>query len=101
VGWEPDLPAIRRGIVLDPFCGTASTGEVALKLGRHFIGIELYEENAQIAEDRCHQAHLLRSEFEAKNPIKARSASIDEALNETQSGDVPCDVDMVNRAACI
>jgi hypothetical protein len=46
MGWEPDLPAIRRGIVLDPFCGTATGGEVALKLGRHFIGIELYEENA-------------------------------------------------------
>ena len=28
VGWEPDLPAIRRGIVLDPFCGTATSGEV-------------------------------------------------------------------------
>jgi hypothetical protein len=26
VGWEPDLPAIRRGIVLDPFCGSGSTG---------------------------------------------------------------------------
>jgi DNA methylase len=52
VGWEPDLPAIRRGIVLDPFCGTATSGEVALKLGCHFIGIELHEENAQIAEER-------------------------------------------------
>jgi hypothetical protein len=26
VGWEPNLPAIRRGIVLDPFCGTATAG---------------------------------------------------------------------------
>jgi DNA modification methylase len=33
VGWEPNLPSIRRGIVLDPFCGTATSGEVALKLG--------------------------------------------------------------------
>jgi hypothetical protein len=32
MGWEPDLPTIRRGIVLDPFCGMASSGEVALKL---------------------------------------------------------------------
>ncbi len=56
LGWEPDLPAIRRGIVLDPVCGTATSGEVALKLGRHFIGIELYEDYAQIAEDRCRQA---------------------------------------------
>src|SRR5580704_4919822 len=83
MGWEPDLPSIRRGIVLDPFCGTATAGEVALKLGRHFIGIELYENNAQIAEDRCRQAHLLRGEYEARNPIKASTASFDEALNDT------------------
>jgi hypothetical protein len=88
VGWEPDLPAIRRGIVLDPFCGTATAGEVALKLGRHFIGIELYEENVQIAEDRCRQAYLLRSEYEARNPIKASTASFDEALNDTMPDEV-------------
>ena len=88
VGWEPDLPAIRRGIVLDPFCGTATSGEVALKLGRHFIGIELYENHAQIAEDRCRQAHLLRSEFEAKNPMKASTPSFDEALNDTMPDEV-------------
>jgi len=88
VGWEPDLPAIRRGIVLDPFCGTATAGEVALKLGCHFIGIELYEENVQIAEDRCRQAYLLRSEFEAKHPMKASTASFDEALNDTMPDEV-------------
>jgi hypothetical protein len=88
MGWEPDLPSIRRGIVLDPFCGTATAGEVALKLGRHFIGIELYENNAQIAEDRCRQAHLLRGEYEARNPIKASTASFDEALNDTMPDQV-------------
>lgn len=88
VGWEPDLPAIRRGIVLDPFCGTATSGEVALKLGRHFIGIELYENHAQIAEDRCRQAHLLRSDYEAKSPMKASTASFDEALNDPMPDEV-------------
>jgi DNA modification methylase len=88
VGWEPDLPAIRRGIVLDPFCGTATSGEVALKLGRHFIGIELYENHAQIAEERCRQAHLLRSEFEAKNPMKASTPSFDEAPNDPMPDEV-------------
>ena len=88
LGWGPDLPVIRRGIVLDPFCGTATSGEVALKLGRQFIGIELYEENAQIAEDRCRQAHLLRGEYEARNPIKASTASFDEALNDTMPDEV-------------
>ena len=28
-------------LVLDPFCGSGTVGEVALKLGRSFIGIEL------------------------------------------------------------
>jgi DNA modification methylase len=88
VGWEPDLPAIRRGIVLDPFCAIATSGEVALKLGRHFIGIELYENIAQIAEDRCRQAHLLRSEFEAKNPMKASTRSFDQALNDVMPDEV-------------
>jgi site-specific DNA-methyltransferase (adenine-specific) len=87
VGWEPDLPSIRRGIVLDPFCGTATSGEVVLKLGRNFMGIELYEENVQIAEGRCRQAYLLRSEFEARNPLKA-TTSFDEALNDPMPDEV-------------
>ena len=88
VGWEPKLPAIRRGIVLDPFCGTGSTGEGAVRLGRNFIGIELYEENAQIAEERDRQAHLLRTEYEPTNPMKARSASFDEPLNDRMPDEV-------------
>ena len=88
VGWEPDLPAIRRGTVLDPFCGTATAGEVALNLGRHFIGIELYENHAQIAEDRCRQAHLLRIEYEAGNLVKASTPFFDEALNDPMPDEV-------------
>jgi hypothetical protein len=88
VGWGPELPAIRRGIVLDPFCGTATSGEVALKLGRHFVGIELYENYALIAEERCRQADLLRGEYEAKNPMKASTASFDEVLNDTMPDEV-------------
>ena len=99
MGWEPDLPAIRRGIGLDPFCGTATAGEVALKLGRNFIGIELYEENAQIAEDRCRHAYDLRSEYEAENTMKASTATFGEPLSDTQSEEVHCDVEVVNRAA--
>ena len=36
------LPATKPAdIVLDPFCGTGTTGLVALDLGRHFIGFEI------------------------------------------------------------
>ena len=69
-------------------CQMATSGEVALKLGRHFIGIELYENNVKIAEDRCHQAHLLRSEYEARNPMKASTPSFDEALNDPMPDEV-------------
>jgi site-specific DNA-methyltransferase (adenine-specific) len=77
-GWEPNLPAIRRGLVLDPFCGTATVGEVALKLGRHFVGIELYSEYAEIAEERCRKAHRI---YEAKNARTPGAATVAPVVN--------------------
>ena len=40
------------GIVLDPFFGAGTTGVVARKLGRRFIGIELNPEYVQMAKRR-------------------------------------------------
>lgn len=40
------------GIVLDPFAGSGTTGEVAIRLGRDFIGIELNDEYVKLAEKR-------------------------------------------------
>jgi len=40
------------GIVLDPFMGTGTTGYVALKHGRDFIGIELNPEYLELARAR-------------------------------------------------
>lgn len=42
----------RGGIVLDPFFGSGTTGVVALKNGRDFIGIELNPEYIELAEKR-------------------------------------------------
>jgi modification methylase len=39
-------------VVLDPFFGTGTTGAVAKRLGRNFIGIEQDEDYAQAAEER-------------------------------------------------
>ena len=39
-------------LVLDPFFGSGTTGAVAKKLGRHFIGIERYDEYIKIARER-------------------------------------------------
>jgi modification methylase len=39
-------------LVLDPFCGTGTTGAVAKRLGRRFIGIEREPEYARAAQQR-------------------------------------------------
>jgi len=66
VGWTEIVDA-KPGIVLDPFNGTGTTGEVALKLGRSFIGIDLYETNCNIARERCEKACELARKY---NPIE-------------------------------
>jgi len=40
------------GIVLDPFFGAGTTGLVALKQNKKFVGIELNKEYIEIAEKR-------------------------------------------------
>ncbi len=42
--------------VLDPFCGSGTTGVAALLLGRRFVGIELNEDYAAMAERRIEKA---------------------------------------------
>jgi len=39
-------------LVLDPFCGSGTTGAVALALGRRFVGVELNPEYVEIAARR-------------------------------------------------
>ncbi|MEZ5891282.1 MAG: site-specific DNA-methyltransferase [Xanthobacteraceae bacterium] len=39
-------------LVLDPFCGTGTTGAVAKRLGRRFIGLERVQDYARAAEAR-------------------------------------------------
>lgn len=61
--FPPDLPARciqagckPAGMVLDPFCGTGTTGVAALTHGRRFTGIDLNPDFAAIAADRLRQA---------------------------------------------
>ena len=44
------------GVVLDPFCGSGSTGKAAMLEGFHFIGIEREEEYCEIAAKRIQAA---------------------------------------------
>jgi len=55
-GWkrtcECDTTDTEPQIVLDPFCGSGTTGIVALKHGRRFVGVDLNEDFIEIAKDR-------------------------------------------------
>ena len=47
------LASTREGdLIFDPFCGSGTTGVAAKELGRFFVGAELEEEFAQLAERR-------------------------------------------------
>ena len=88
-GWtNADLPVTWRGIVLDPFAGTATIGEVAIKFGRDFICIELYDEYASIAEQRCREAAALRSRYESDRESKLNVLGCE---RNDQLGGSPCD----------
>jgi hypothetical protein len=59
-GWEPtcehaDAPTVPC-VVLDPFSGSGTTGAVAVRLGRSYIGIELNPEYANLSRKRIGRA---------------------------------------------
>ena len=43
------------GIVLDPFSGTGSTVNAAIKLGRKGIGVDLSKQYTALAQKRIHE----------------------------------------------
>ena len=54
-GWQPTCDHDSEPVpatVLDPFCGSGTTGVVALRHGRSFIGIELNPEYIKLARKR-------------------------------------------------
>ena len=55
----------KDGIVLDIFMGSGTTGVVAKKLGRNYIGIELNEEYVKIANDRIKKISLKGGKYES------------------------------------
>jgi hypothetical protein len=54
------------GVVLDPFFGAGTTGLVAKKLGRRYIGIELNPEYAELSRKRIASAQPPLSRFVAE-----------------------------------
>ncbi len=70
VGWTATCGHGRAPVpctVLDPFCGSGTTGLVALRLGRRFIGIELNPTYVEMARRRiAEDAPLLNIEAEGR-----------------------------------
>jgi site-specific DNA-methyltransferase (adenine-specific) len=64
---EPCILAGSRpgGLVIDPFCGSGTTGIAALKHGRKFLGIDINPAYCEIAERR-----LARGWEKPKSPVK-------------------------------
>lgn len=60
-------------LVLDPFFGTGTTGAVAKRLNRHFIGLEQNKDYAALARRRIDRAAALPRDAAAVTPSK-RSA---------------------------
>lgn len=59
LGWQPTCDCnadIEPCVVLDPFFGSGTTGAVALKHHRRFVGIDLDERNIALAHRRIRQS---------------------------------------------
>ncbi|MGD0022981.1 MAG: DNA methyltransferase [Smithellaceae bacterium] len=71
LGWEPTCKCVsdkplKPCLVLDPFCGSGTTGVVALRYHRDFIGCELNPEYASMAERRINNEAPMFNEVEVK-----------------------------------
>jgi site-specific DNA-methyltransferase (adenine-specific) len=64
--WLVRLVTPRGGVVLDPFCGSGSTGIAALAEGFRFIGVDLDAENVALARKRIGGPLFAEAEAEAE-----------------------------------
>lgn len=77
VGWKPTCSCNKEiipAVILDPFIGSGTTGIVAEKLGRNWVGIELNPEYIKIAEKRIADAKL--------HPVKEKGSKKKKSNNE-------------------
>lgn len=61
-GWKPGCSCGQPpvpGVVFDPFMGSGTTAQVALRLGRHYLGTELNPAYAELHKARTVQAGLV------------------------------------------
>jgi DNA modification methylase len=70
----PDNDGSGSALVLDPFCGSGTTGVVARQMGRAFFGVELNPEYAEMARRR----------IAVEGEGRARSEQADGSVHEQQ-----------------
>ncbi|WP_139453021.1 DNA-methyltransferase [Campylobacter armoricus] len=77
------LSSTKKGdLILDPFFGTGTTGAMAKKLGRHYIGIEQEKIYTKIAESRIRQINTIDNEITRNElEIKPPRVSLEELIN--------------------
>jgi len=74
---------IENDIVLDPFFGTGTTGAIAKKFGRKFIGIEMDPYYIKHATDRINSVETISNEFtRAEFDIKPPKVSTEKLISE-------------------
>ncbi len=64
-----------QDVILDPFFGTGTTGAVARRLHRHFVGVEIDEKYAKLAMERVHEVVQLEFDppiFVTPNPRRRK-----------------------------
>lgn len=66
----------KGGIILDPFCGTGTTGVRAIELGRKFIGIDGKKEYCDIARKQIKEA--LKHGEKKENDLKSLQVELQE-----------------------
>jgi modification methylase len=63
-------------IILDPFFGTGTSGAVAKKLGRNFIGIDQEKAYVELATARIESVEPIKEEELLKQPLKRKEPKV-------------------------
>jgi hypothetical protein len=90
VGWQPSCTCNSESVpcvVLDPFCGSGTTGVVAIRKQRSFIGIDLKPEYIQMARRRIGEvAPLFATEVSWVDVSRVNDHENDRGRKESPNG---------------
>ncbi len=79
LGWDPTCKCDAETVpcvILDPFCGSGTVGDVAVTHGRAFIGIDLSEKDAREAARRIARAAEIAGRAKATDELPSAGAHV-------------------------